>query len=395
MNSSSFKAGICAFALLLCSNAASALEPSWMRSGDRAVRAGQPVDSSKRIALAVHPELSGKYLEKSFTATGKPHIVVGFYNEQEGLVAGYQSKTGKRLLFRATFRSNGLVFAEVAHLNPATGKVELLLGHVREGEKLQEGASIQYRFAGHDLGRYLSDRKSQGGSAAKDDIGRQFLQSDGGAAFAQGVPALFTALNDVEDDRLSVLQAAFGAVLGALQIASETYTGFEDPDAVVGARQAANLKGPCSGEACRYEGRYFIVHESGLFDTLSKRKGKPEKKRLGAANIAPPPSISQPLSAKLGFSKSLSCGDCFGMCGPGCFNPGEVWTPECNRHDSCVCQVGHLSCVNTVDIPPECDDCGSLGDAIGSYIDAIFGNRPISPDEPGFEEWWDDPCGMC
>lgn len=83
------------------------------------------VDETKQ---ALTPTLSSAYLRESPGEVGSPHIVVGYYNLTKGLLAGYQSAAGKRIVFRARWLSNGAISPELAHLNPANGKIEILMG---------------------------------------------------------------------------------------------------------------------------------------------------------------------------------------------------------------------------------------------------------------------------
>ena len=82
-------------------------------------------------------------------------------------------------------------------------------------------------------------------------------------------------------------------------------------------------------------------------------------------------------------------GPCFGMCGPGCTNPGDISTPACYGHDLCVCAYGFLDCVLTV--PEGCDGCSSLFDAVCSYIAKLIEwfFPEMDPDEEAAEqEYW-------
>jgi hypothetical protein len=71
------------------------------------------------------------------------------------------------------------------------------------------------------------------------------------------------------------------------------------------------------------------------------------------------------LCAKNGNGVCDDPGPCFGWCGPGCNNPGQITTPACLAHDYCVCAYGHSACI--IDFPTECAACGSLVDAVISF----------------------------
>ena len=75
-----------------------------------------------------------------------------------------------------------------------------------------------------------------------------FTESDAGIAFAEAVPALYAALEPLEDDtQLAALQAPFGAVLTALQLMTGTNSGFAHAEAILGASRAKALRDACRG----------------------------------------------------------------------------------------------------------------------------------------------------
>ena len=74
------------------------------------------------------PTLSLEFLRALPQGKGNPHIVIGHYNLTQGLLAGYQPDTGKRILFRAMFSSNGRIAAEVLHLDLETRKIRRAAG---------------------------------------------------------------------------------------------------------------------------------------------------------------------------------------------------------------------------------------------------------------------------
>jgi hypothetical protein len=76
------------------------------------------------------------------------------------------------------------------------------------------------------------------------------------------------------------------------------------------------------------------------------------------------------------------------MCGLECFTPGNIWTPQCQGHDLCVCKWGHAACVYSP--PDDCEGCSSLLDAGWSYIVELIRSwleQSEDDDEP-INQWW-------
>ncbi len=343
------------------------------------------------LAPLLAPWLSGAYLRELPTQVGRPQLLVAYYDTNRGLFAGYQSFTGKRILLRAMWRTNGSVNAEVAHLG-TDGNIEAVIGRRRQEDRLTGQRSRLYVIQGVDLLAALR-RKDR-------DVDTErlaaFLQSDVGQAFTEAVPALYAMLESMENDsKLSALQAPFGAILGGLQLKTGIYGGFEHADAVLGTARAEAIREICIEKGCRYRGRYFQIHESGLFDSLGKHKEGSGPKRLLCAD-KPLSGLAQQSRLSIFKNGDGVCtdpGSCFGMCGPGCFTPGDIWTPECFAHDLCVCKWGHEACLT--EIPTwdgaDCHDCGSLMDAIAAYLaELLGGGGDPEPDEelPDGYDWW-------
>ena len=336
------------------------------------------------------PALSDAYLLVPPTDIGRPQVVVAYYNLSEGLFAGYQSASGKRILFRGRWRANGAVIPEAAHLNPATGKIEPLMGPSKRLDSATGRRAKSYEVAGVDLLSYLKNGvlRKRRPSDEVDQV-RQFMDGDAGRAFSEAIPALYATLEPLENNpKLVELQSPFGAILTALQLGTGLYGGFEHADVVLGVARANSLRDGCSRQQCRYRGNHFTIQNSGLFDSLSKSKGGGGKKSLQCAPSAAPSAVLQRIvgSAKNGDGICDDQGLCFGACGPRCFNPGDVWTTECWGHDLCVCKWGDASCVFST--PPDCDGCDTLIDAIESLLAAIFRNIFEQNDEENDVNWW-------
>ena len=321
------------------------------------------------------PNLSDAYLRESPNDVGKPHLVVAYYNLTEGMLAGYQSVSGKRILIRAKWLPKGAVSPEVAHLNPATGQIELLMGRSKQLDPSTGRRAKVYEVAGVDiLSHLVNGAFRKRASSDERDAVRQFVDGTAGRAFSEAMPALYAALEPLEDDpKLAALQATFGGILTALQLSTGVHGGFDHSDAILGTSRANSLRDSCSRNECQYRGRHFTIQNSGLFDVLSKSKAVAGKKSFQRDLTPAPRSPLQTIidSRKNGDGNCTERGPDFGACGPGQFHPGNIYTDECLGHDMCICKWSFAACIFTV--PAEnCDDCDSLIDAIISYIVALL-----------------------
>lgn len=251
-----------------------------------------------------------------------------------------------------------------------------------------------FDVAGVDFQSYLVDGvlRRKGPSDQRDEI-RQFIDSGAGAAFSEAIPALYAALESLEDDpKLAKLQAPFGAILTAVQLSTGVQSGFQYADAVLGSTRAKALRDNCPDQQCQYRGNHFTVRDTGLFDAMSKSKAVAAKKSLQCAIKSAPPSALRIIidAQKNGDGICTDPGGCFGGCGPDCFTPGDIYTPQCLGHDTCVCKYGYAACIYDTNYP-NCDDCDTLINAIWSYLSEIF-RRMFECDDPEpdpeYEEWW-------
>lgn len=279
------------------------------------------------------PKASGSYLRESPEAVGKPQLVIAYYNLTEGLLAGYQSVSGKRILLRGRWLSNGAVNPEVAHLNSATGQIELLMGRSKQLDASTGQRAKVYEVAGVDFMARLDDaRRGNRSSSTEPDEIRQFMDSEAGQAFAEAMPVLYSALESLESDpKLAALQAPFGGILTALQLSTGVYTGLDNLDLAIGVTRANSLREGCGNGECRYRGRNFTVQNNGLFDVLGKSGAASGKKLSERGLSSTPRSLLQTLIEfrKNGNGICDQRGNCFGFCGLGCFTPGDIKTPEC------------------------------------------------------------------
>lgn len=355
--------------------------------------------AAKKYAPPIAPNgLSVQFLHET-GEVGHPQLIIGWYDLTEGLFAGYQATSGKRILFRTRWKDGSAILAEVVHLNPANGKAERVIGPRNDFETNPEAPRRYIEVMGVDL---LKSAKRSGAKGERDVL-TGFMQADVGQAFAEGVPVLFAALEDLEEGpQHAQLQAVFGAVLSMLQIHSGVFiqsAHTEAIEAIVGGEHAKKMREACVGKDCIMHGRNFMIHRNGLFDTFSRPKKVSELKlqRQFTSRFLDG-TVDLSVSSRIGRPKSDydDCAPDFGYCGPGTFHPGDIITPACTRHDRCVCYYSHLECINfPPDEPPGgfCPDCGTLFEAIESYLVEVFGNHPPSPEEVEESNWWGDSPG--
>ncbi len=311
-------------------------------------------------------------------------LVIGYYNATQGLMAGYQAANGKRILFHAIWLPNGRVAFSASHVNPQTGRPQSFLGPRKPGDPASGNASAHMQFAGVDVMQYLKDARTRT-PAPRADAVNEFIDSESGQAFFEAVPVLYAMLETLETDpNLGALQAPFGVLVTALQIATTKYGGFTQADAILGPAHANALRNDCHGRTCAFSGKRFIVHKNGLFDVVSKSKSPKAKSATGqcaggAAAAGPFPRITPNLKNGNGICDEP--GGCFGRCGRDC--DGQVWlgniyTPQCWAHDLCVCMWSDADCYFFSGSEPPggyCPGCGDLFDAaiswFGGFLDWV------------------------
>jgi hypothetical protein len=311
------------------------------------------------------------------------------------MFVGYQSTAGKRIMLRSKMLADGTVRAEMAHLNPTTRKVETLLRRVKRTDAVTGRIHYPLEVAGVDVGTYFATevvaRKAPAGNL---DALARFMASDVGQAYAEAVPAIYAAVEPMEvNAKDSLLQSPFGLVLTVLQLSTAQYGGFEHAERTVGRERANLLRLSCGDSGCKYRGKHFTVHSSGLFDVVSKSKLSAFGKKACADSSQLPSALSVVMNTqKNGNGICDDPGGCFGACGPLCWNPGNIWTIECFGHDLCACRWGHMACIFS--IPEDGEYCATFGEAAASFFEAffaMFGSTPPEfPDEEEdpFERTW-------
>lgn len=336
--------------------------------------------------------LPDAFLHEPPAVESGPYVVIDHYNLSEGLRVAYQANTGKRILFRARFRADGSVQAEVAHWNAQSGHIEKFLGTITRQSGRAGRFKRSMQLAGVDLSEYILGGVGEHASRKPShDRIVTFLDSDAGQALFEAIPAMYAALEPLEDNRkLAALQTPFGMVLTALQLKTGRYGGFGVAERILGPAEANRLQANCRYDNCQFRGVNFTVHRSGLFDVVSKPKldGDPARSSCARGKSQVGSTIRRLFMQKDGENQDcINRGDCFGYCGPGCFNPGEIWTPECFGHDLCVCRFSHEQCALSVpEVPSGTDDCTGCTDlfsAIASWWWSLFEEDEV-PEEEGW-----------
>ena len=215
-------------------------------------------------------------------ATGEPRLIVGKYNLSQGLVAVYQSETGKRILFKARFRPDGGIMAKFLHRDPTTGKIVPIVGRSKQQDASGKGVE-DLEIAGVDRRAFLKNSTlNSNGHEEKVQQLKQFLATETGQTLLDAMPALYAGLEGLEPTpEVADLLAPFGAIAMALQVGTKQFRGFKHADKIVGNARAKAMSDACSGvDDCVLRGKRFLVHRSGLFDVLSKHKGASADKRV-------------------------------------------------------------------------------------------------------------------
>ena len=106
------------------------------------------------------------------------------YNVEQGLVAVYQSETGKRILFKARFRPDGGIMATILHRDPTTGKIVRIVGRSKQQDASGKGGE-DLEIAGVDLRALLKNSTlNRNGQEEKVQQLKKFLATETGLSTA-------------------------------------------------------------------------------------------------------------------------------------------------------------------------------------------------------------------
>jgi hypothetical protein len=355
---------------------------------------GQPgvrqanANAARADGVMSDPALSKRWLRAEIER-GKPLLVIG-RDEDDKLLVGFQARSGKRLLYRAASIVNGLVVAEVIHLNSDTGLVERLFEQTTDIDPQTGKRMHDFNVNGTNLLAHLKAKrgKRQGLEAATANVAT-FLDREAGEAFLVGTSALYAVLEESnESEKRAALRKQFAVWAMLLQLSGEKYKGLPDPQRFLAGAKLQRLASPCETENCELRGQTFVIRKSGFFDILSKTR---------SVNAVVGQAKMQSSTATSTLSRSLmkasdvsevtlsmkSVQDCqndkrdlpgFGKCGTGNgFIDADI--PECKAHDWCDCRFGAAACL--VSTPDECatdpEPCASLLQAAIAVATHMFG----------------------
>ncbi|WP_339937015.1 hypothetical protein [Undibacterium luofuense] len=341
-------------------------------------------NAATQFSLKQENTLSVKSLHEKEQPTGAPSLRIAYFNTRQGLLGIYESADGKRVLFRSKYTARGNLVATALHYNPDHRKIEQLID-MRPSTRVAQGG---INVAGVELSRALKEgAKNNKFDPKQQKKLKNNMGSIANETLMDGIAALYLHLDQIDNKpELSKLIAIFGASRTAIELITGHYNGIENLIAASDESKVKLLSQGCLKGKCLYNGNKFVVHRSGFFDVLSAQKSNVKTKFSKQVSC-----INNSNNQKAGFKIAGAeddNNDCHGMCGPGCFNPGNISTPECLGHDNCVQEYGHLQCIFSV--PEGCVECNSLVEAIISYLGALFGGGNNGKDEDSIpNEWWD------
>lgn len=184
------------------------------------------------------PKLGRSFLSDKKKERNNPQLVLGRYNKAHGLVAGYQSNKGKRIMFSAAFPKTGGVYAQIWHFDEEKQKLMPVLRKSNlaraTGDKVRDlsvgGVDIA-NFMKGEIGKRKNDYQAQNLAKLV-----EFLDSDLGEALIEATPALYAKLDSLEsaEPEIANLKVPFGAVALMLQLGTKRFRGFEHADKVLG-----------------------------------------------------------------------------------------------------------------------------------------------------------------
>lgn len=221
------------------------------------------------------------FMRDSYTEVGKPKIFLSRYNLAEGILAGYQSASGKRILFRSQIFFGIGTIGQVLHFDPVQDKIVELVGRSKNTD--DKGKRVRdVNVGGIDIRSSMkSIREKAANASEKEQQLKQFATSEDGIALLDGVVALYAALDGTNEEASAPkLLEPFGSVVLMLQLTSKQFTGFQHADKVLNTSKVAAMREACGNDnSCAMRGSNFTVHKAGLFDPLSKFVAQNDKKK--------------------------------------------------------------------------------------------------------------------
>ena len=221
------------------------------------------------------PSLSPEFLRVATRETGNPRLIIGHFSQAQGLLAGYQSDAGVRILFRFLISPEGKMKApEVLIFDEKSQRVVFMAGQSPSRDPETGTLSKDFIVAGVEL---LALKKAFESSRDADspDVEKikRFAASEEGRAFLEAVPALYASLEPFElVPAAPNFKLPFGLIVTTLQLVTKQFAGFKHADKVLGVARANQFRDACREIECEFSGKAFTVRRAGFFDILSKAK---------------------------------------------------------------------------------------------------------------------------
>lgn len=315
----------------------------------------------------------GFFSSKSLSA----RLVLGSYDLNQGLYAGYQATNGVRMLIRAGYLPNGRMHLRVRSSASARHAPDASIAVSSDPAR-----PVTVVVGDVDLLTLLDPETRDSRQADKDRRAlRRYLSRRDGEALVELVPALYAALEEQIEEgnrQYAALRRPLGVMRMLLDLASAQKSGFPNHASLLGSQRSSNARSDCRGR-CALRGRSYVIHNDGLFDIIADGAAVAGKSAL-------PQSSSDGQCAgnagafPLGRAKDYVDDyfnnlppeeqdrmrrECWGDCGAGCSWGFTI--ESCRQHDYCVARNGHMACSH--DAP----DGDSLMEAIWDVTRYLMG----------------------
>ncbi|MFM7460209.1 MAG: hypothetical protein ACKO15_05160 [Burkholderiales bacterium] len=219
----------------------------------------------------------GEVNTSGLKSSKKPSIQIDRFDKRTGLVAGYEATSGKRVVFAAKFNASQKTIVQVYEFDASKNAYTALLAHSTSRDASGQSKK-QLHIADIDVGQLLNRAEaSSANTRAHKDKALEFYKTDIGAAFMEGVPALYAAIelagNGEVDKQAARLYAMLGVISMALDMSTKQFHGFGHVDSVFSPSESKRFKDACLGDKnCLLKGSTFTVYRNGLFDVMSDYK---------------------------------------------------------------------------------------------------------------------------
>ena len=200
---------------------------------------------------------------------GAGDIIVGHYNDAEGLFAGYEASNGARLLSKVSPTGDGTLTVRVLYFNRSERQIKPLVT-MGARDALNPMAGSTLLVGGVDVIQLMADaRRPERRDHAAQGRFRQVARSAEGEALIEFVPVLYAQLEEFDEyaDQAAGLKAPLGLIRMAFDLTGSP-AGFRNANALLGDTRAVELRSNCQSPSCFMQGKQFVVHQNGLFDIM-------------------------------------------------------------------------------------------------------------------------------